>query len=387
MKKYKETYETYMKILNENARPEQKQCIIDLLSNFYPTYYNPSGKPIAVIFGGYFYDRYWNGKMFYENEISLGGSESMAIKLAHLLSSSYNVYVFLNTEQDVDYKGVHYVKVEKYQQFMEINKVKHLILSRDSTRTHPNAEKTHLWLHDLVNVGELKSPKEYTSIIVLSKFHKSYYEEVLAKTHPNNYKEYSSRIRIIPNIVDVSESPSKKKNSTHRFIYSSCPTRGLVKVLEDFPRIKDEFPEAELYLYCDFNNDYVRNRLNVNETLMKIALMKGVYNVGRLPEKLFLEEVKKCNFWYYPTDFLETFCITAVQMMNNGVIPIYNPVGALPDVIQNSGIRVDKSKNEDIVAILKNLKEKDVRRHIDSSYEQSKKYSEKNVKKQWTNLL
>jgi hypothetical protein len=386
MKKYKETYETYKKILDENATPDQKQTITSLLESFYPSYHNPSGKPIVVIYGGYFYDRYWNGKMFYENEISLGGSESMVIKLAHLLAPIYNVYVFLNTDQDIFYKGVNYVKVEKYDHFLEINKAKHLILSRDSSKTHPNAEKTHLWLHDLTNVNALKSPKEYSSIVVLSKFHKSYFEEYLSKTTPN-CKEYFGRIKIISNIVDISETQSRKKNQTHRFIYSSCPTRGLLKVLEDFPRIKEEFPDAELYLYCDFNNDYVRSRMDVTDVLMKIAFMKGVYNVGRLPERLFLEEVKKCNFWYYPTDFLETFCITAVQMMNNAVIPLYNPVGALPDVIQQAGIRIDKSKNEDVVTVLKNLKEKDVKRYTDLCWEQSKKYSDKNVKKLWLNLL
>ena len=341
-----------------------------------------------VIYGGFFYDRYWNGKMFYENKISLGGSESMVIKLAHLLAKEYNVYVFLNTEQDVVYNDVKYVKVEKYQQFLDINKVKHLILSRDSSKTHSNAEQTHLWLHDLVNIGNLTSPKDYKNIITLSKFHRDYFEKHLDNIvlNPKERKEYASKLRIIPNICDIVENVSRKKNQSYRFIYSSCPTRGLLKVLEDFELVKQKYEDAELYIYSDFNNDYVKSRMNVNAVLMKLASMKGVYNVGRMPEKLFIEECKKCNFWYYPTDFLETFCITAVQMMHCGVIPLYRPVGALPNVIMQAGVKVEAE--QPILSVLEKIQEpKQRNRLMEVGFDTAKKYIDKNVKKMWTSLL
>ena len=386
LKMYKNTYDTYLKILKEDCRPDQKEVVKNMIEMFYP-YYHQS-KPIMAIYGGYFYDRYWNGKMFYENQISLGGSESMVIKLAHLFSKDYNVYVFLNTEQDTVYNDVKYVKVEKYQQFLEINKVKHLIISRDAGKTHPNAEQTHLWLHDLVNIGQLSPPKDYKNIITLSKFHKDFFEKHLEQAVPNpkDRKEYISKLRVIPNICDPVENVSKKKPSQHRFIYSSCPTRGLLKVLEDFDQIRQKYEDAELYIYSDFNNDYVRSRMNVNDVLMKIALSKGVYNVGRLPEKLFLEECKKCNFWYYPTDFLETFCITAVQMMNCGVIPVYRPVGALPNTILHAGVKVEADQS--VVSALEKCEEQKQRnRLIESGFEVARKYIDKNVKKLWSGVF
>jgi len=364
--------------LTEDCRPEQKQQVQDMLTRFYPNYLSGT-KPLLVIYGGYFYDRFWNGKMFYENQISLGGSESMVIKLAHLLSDKYNVYVFLNTQDDILYNNVNYIKVEKYDIFLDINRAKHLILSRDSSKTHTNAEKTHLWLHDLVNIGELKDSKEYTNIITLTKFHKEFFENILKQ---NNKKEYISKLKVIPNISDGGDKIVSKK-AGYRFIYSSCPTRGLIKVLEDFPKIKEAYPDAELFIYSDFNNDYVKSRMDVNDLLVTIALMKGVYNVGRLPEQLFLEEVKKCNYWYYPTEFLETFCITAVQMMNYGVIPIYRPVGSLPNVIQQGGVKIEKEEN--IVEVLAKIKN---HKHLlTQGFDISKRYSSKNVKKMWQELL
>ena len=387
LKMFKETYETYQKILTENCRPDQKETVKNMIEMFYPYYHAPN-KPLLVIYGGFFYDRYWNGKMFYENKISLGGSESMVIKLAHLLAKEYNVYVFLNTEQDVVYNDVKYVKVEKYQQFLDINKVKHLILSRDSSKTHSNAEQTHLWLHDLVNIGNLTSPKDYKNIITLSKFHRDYFEKHLDNIvlNPKERKEYASKLRIIPNICDIVENVSRKKNQSYRFIYSSCPTRGLLKVLEDFELVKQKYEDAELYIYSDFNNDYVKSRMNVNAVLMKLASMKGVYNVGRMPEKLFIEECKKCNFWYYPTDFLETFCITAVQMMHCGVIPLYRPVGALPNVIMQAGVKVEAE--QPILSVLEKIQEpKQRNRLMEVGFDTAKKYIDKNVKKMWLSLL
>lgn len=381
--KYQEAYNTYVKILSEKARPEQKENIKQMINMFYP-YYSKKDKPLIVIYGGYFYDRFWNGKMFYENEVSLGGSETMVIKLAHLLSDQYQVYVFTNTKEDLVYRNVYYIKLEKYNEFLNINPVKHLILSRDSTKTHQNAQKTHLWLHDLMNAGELKDSNQYTNIITLSKFHQEYYENILKNMKPNHFKEYVSKIRIIPNIVETPENKGKiKKPSSHRFVYSSCPTRGLVKVLEDFIRIKETYTNAELFIYCDFNNDYVKSRLDVNQLLTHIGSIKGVYNVGRLPEALFLEECKKANYWYYPTDFLETFCITAVQMMNCAVIPLYRPVGSLPFVLQNAGVKVNPE--DDIVKVIGNITNQSYL--IDKGFEIAKKYSDKNIKKLWNGLL
>ena len=385
--KYQEAYNFYSKILLQtNVSKEQKETIKNFLQFFYPSYNTSTTKPVVAIYGGMFYDRFWNGKLFAEG-MPLGGSESMVIKLAELLSKQFSVYVFCNTNENIHYKGVTYVKMGHYAEFVKINKVKHLIVSRDCTKTiyGGNIENTHLWLHDVIQIGDLNDEhKNLKSIIVLTDYHRKYYENYLKLVK----KDFLiPKIRIVPNIVEISDSLFKNKPHNLRFVYSSCPTRGLEKVLADWEGIVEKYPNAELCIFSDFNNDYVRGKMNVENTLQKINSLKNVKNIGRLGEKQFLEECKKCNFWYYPTNFTETFCITAVQMLNLGVIPIYNPIGALPNVIEDAGVKLDSTNT--VFSVLEKLvsDKKGKGRLIDLGFEISKKYSGSNILKLWTKLL
>jgi glycosyltransferase involved in cell wall biosynthesis len=373
-KEYMKTFEYYSNVLTHD-KSDRKEKIQMFLDMYYPSYL-PSSKPILVIYGGFFYDKFWDGELFYQKKLSLGGSESMVVKLAHALSDVYNVYVFCNTDGAKNYNNVKYIPVSKYDEFLNINKVKHLILSRDSSKIHANAEHTHLWLHDLTHANPVLHDS-YSSIIVLSKFHKEYYTDILKKLGKSSL---IPKLRIIPNIVDGPSSLLKKPTGM-RFIYSSCPTRGLERVVNDFATVKNEFPDAELYVYSDFDNEYVKSKINVSSLLEKINGIPGIHNVGRLPEELFLEECKKANVWYYPTEWKETFCITAVQMIANGVFPIYTPVGSLVDVLEGSGIII--SEPFDLISALKRKRTL----LLEKGFEVSKKYSTDRVKKVWIQLL
>ena len=124
----------------------------------------------------------------------------------------------------------------------------------------------------------------------------------------------------------------------------------------------------------------------VKQFIEKMMNTKGIFNVGRLPEEVFLEECKKANFWYYPTNFTETFCITAVQMMLNGIIPIYSNVGALSNVIGDAGIVLDEKNT--LTTIVKMFDQEDKRNQlIKKGIEKSKTYIASNVKKEWQKLL
>lgn len=372
-KEYTKTYEYYSKILT-TEKSGRKEQIEQFLKLYYPSY--RTQKPILVVYGGFFYDKIWDGELFDQKKISLGGSESMVIKLAHALSDTYNVYVFCNTDVAKTYKNVTYVPVAKYDEFLNINKVKHLILSRDSSKVHANADHTHLWLHDLTHANPTLHDT-YDSVIVLSKFHKTYYTDVLKKIGKTSL---IPKLKIIPNIVDGPLNVPKKGTGI-RVIYSSCPTRGLERVVRDFSLVKKEFSDAELFIYSDFENEYVKKKIDVPSLLSLIDNTPGVHNIGRLPEELFLEECKKANVWYYPTEWQETFCITAVQMIANGVLPIYTPVGSLPDVLEGSGIVIDDSFN------LTNALKRKRSLLLEKGFEVSKKYTTEKVKKMWLALL
>ena len=68
--------------------------------------------------------------------------------------------------------------------------------------------------------------------------------------------------------------------------------------------------------------------------------------------------MQKATYWMYLTHYEETFCITAIEMMAAGVLPICTNVAALKEVV-DSGIILDKAPYEtlfkDAIKLLKQL--------------------------------
>ena len=60
-------------------------------------------------------------------------------------------------------------------------------------------------------------------------------------------------------------------------------------------------------------------------------------------------EFMKSDVWLYPTDFEETYCITAVEAMAAGVLCAAMSIGSLLTVIGNKGILVDGDIRDDSV--------------------------------------
>jgi hypothetical protein len=61
----------------------------------------------------------------------------------------------------------------------------------------------------------------------------------------------------------------------------------------------------------------------------------------------------KCEMWYYPSDYEETFCLTAVEMMGHGVIPITRLTASLQNVV---GAKNAETTEEGLQLALKNRK-------------------------------
>ena len=53
--------------------------------------------------------------------------------------------------------------------------------------------------------------------------------------------------------------------------------------------------------------------------------------------------MSSAEYWLYPTSWPETSCITAMEMLANGVICIYYPVAGLVDTMKEYGIPVNNT--------------------------------------------
>ena len=217
-----------------------------------------------------------------------------------------------------------------------------------------NAQLKLLWMHD-VNIGEdLKHVQDVPDqIIGLTDWHVNHMNKL--------YGIDKSKLAILPNginldrfTVDRSDDPSNEV----KFIWSSSPDRGLDVLLGLWPTIRSRYPEAELHVYYGWNMidkiiNSMRNRGAVGSYLeyMKTQIVGkmyelgneegGIFNHGRVNQDELAKAMYKSSFWAYPTEFMETFCITAIENQAAGVIPITSKLAALNETVALKDLLVE----------------------------------------------
>jgi glycosyltransferase involved in cell wall biosynthesis len=194
-------------------------------------------------------------------------------------------------------------------------------------------------MHDLINQPFRLLNNEYlTGVFVLSNFHK----RNIIRYNP----KLEQRILLTANGIPVEEYEDDEnvRRREDVFIYSSSPRRGLGTLLRDWPAVREVYPTAVLHVaygfdlsmkMCELTRNY--NELAVYKHLLNLCkTTPGVVYHGRLPQHELAKLQKEAYAWLYPpSDFQETFCITALEVMAAGAIPVTRDNGALCEVLYN----------------------------------------------------
>jgi hypothetical protein len=256
----------------------------------------------------------WNPNE-YDQRIS--GSEFMAMNLANeFYKLGFRVFIigtFEDKETNRDYQGIYnnieYIDYKYFSEFALKYEIDYLIISRfvKNLIYYNNIKNVYLWIHDVLPVMDNNSKciqihtEKFKGVIAVSEWQK----ENTAKTLnvPRN------KIIVSRNAIDVSRFINKNINKIpFRFIYSSAPERGLSHLIDIIPSIKQKYPLTTLYIYVNLSK--------IDKELEdKIKLLDYVYLNNRLNQDEIAIEMLKSDIWLYPTDFQETYCITAVEAM------------------------------------------------------------------------
>jgi len=123
----------------------------------------------------------------------------------------------------------------------------------------------------------------------------------------------------------------------HRFIYSSACYRGLNVIFKCWPAIRAHFPDAELYVFSDFKSALVQQKMqSLAEALIETAKrLDGVILHGFVGQATLRKHLYAADVWFYPTDFEETYCITALECQASGTLCLCSPVAALRETVGN----------------------------------------------------
>lgn len=275
----------------------------------------------------------------------LGGSEEAVVYLSQeLTKKGWDVTVYANPGRKAgDFDGVHY---RMYHELNQKDSFNVLILWRaiGFVDIEPNAKFTMVWLHDVPNNPDFTESRvqKVNKIATLSEYHRGLLRLNKGQEFvqlPGNKSFLSSNGIVVP-ALDASI-----KRNNKRMIYSSSPDRGLIYLLQMWPEIIKEVPEAELHVYYGFEIfDAIHKgnpgRMKWKNYILDLMKQKGIKYHGRVGHEELAKAMQESGVWAYPTDFTEISCITGMKAQALGAIPVVTNYAALKETVKN-GLKVD----------------------------------------------
>lgn len=129
---------------------------------------------------------------------------------------------------------------------------------------------------------------------------------------------------------------TKKTNSVG---YFSAYYRGLEVLLNMWPKIREQVPDATLDVFYGWESwvglegeDEFYHKMEAKFAELK---NQGVTIHGRVSHEQLAKEMKKIQVWAYPTQFSEIHCITALKAQEAGCYPVVTNVAALAETVQS----------------------------------------------------
>ena len=131
---------------------------------------------------------------------------------------------------------------------------------------------------------------------------------------------------------------TKIERRPHSVGYFSAYYRGLECLLEMWPKIREQVPDATLDVYYGWESwialegeDDFYHRM---EEKFKALADSGVTVHGRVSHEELAKAMRATQVWAYPTQFTEIHCITALKAQEAGCYPVTTNVGALKETVQ-----------------------------------------------------
>ena len=287
----------------------------------------------------------WSGSSI--ETIGVGGSETYIIEMARYIqkSNEFDVFVFCNCLEEEIYEGVTYKPLADYYAFVKQNYIHTCIVSRYSEYLPVTfkgwTENVYLVVHDLSPTGiVIPNDNKLKKIFCLTEWHADYLSQIYPTLKPKITHFYYGIdfVKFKNNNITMKEQ--------YKFIYSSFPNRGLLELLQMWPKIYEYQPDASLHIYSDINGTWVNNvagdKMNEIRKLMKTYDVENngmnIYYHGWVNKKQLADAWSSSDIWFYPCTFAETFCLTALEAALSKTLVITNNLAALQNTVGHRGV-------------------------------------------------
>lgn len=255
-----------------------------------------------------------------------GGSETWMLQISNeFVKQGHHIDLFMNT--NVSSRNVNdnlvYLSEDQFGSYTKDKQYDFVILNRFFEKNGINyiqyikslgiTKHIYIQIHDLsfvkddslFDIGEDMNKyglnDDFVTLVTLNDFHRTN----LLKQYPS----LSNDILMIPNGLDLSLFDDNCEKRDNRIIWSSCAERGLDILINDiYPLVKKEIPDFGIDIagYQDPGGLYAKEGYDIRY-------------LGKLSKKQLYKQQSKHKVWFYPGTFAETFCITLLENIMNGV--------------------------------------------------------------------
>lgn len=253
-----------------------------------------------------------------------GGSETAAIEVAAWITkkTGRKVKIFQpRARREIMASGVEYCPSGELAGYLQnIEPAAHIAWRHAIKLTNA---KSYIWCHDLQCAGADKGAN-YDKIVALSEFHRNYLQET------NGVR--ADKIALGFNGINPNDFSSESFDKDPlKVVFSSSPDRGLVQSIDIVKKAR-EISGLDIKLHCFYGVANMR-KMGLNDWAdqieNKIKENDFVIYHGMVTKTVLMEHFQQASVWLYPADFIETYCITAIEALCAGVWPIVRDMGAL----------------------------------------------------------
>lgn len=302
---------------------------------------------MPVLFIDYACPTPYDLKSFLED--GLGGSEASTVRIAEKLGETRKVYVMQhNRLESTNTKNVFYIPfdlsflLEEWAAVIYIRNPAFCL-----AHAHILKQKgipTWVWMHDLISNKILplsillRLQENHVGLIAVSNFHK---QQILSVSQLDLFFPAGLRVERIYNPIDDELQQDQTEYDPNKLVFISASIKGLDYTLHTFNKIKEKYPQFELYVSHPNYNTY------------EYPYFPGVTFLGTLKhaENMNLVRSALCLFHLnhiYP----ETFGLANAEANAVGTPVLTHPLGAVQEVISGDDQLVNTHDFKKVMATL-----------------------------------
>ena len=169
----------------------------------------------------------------------------------------------------------------------------------------------------------------YNKVMALTPFHKNYLH--VTQGVPLD-KIWVTRNGFVPE--RFSDGPWEK--DPFQFVFSSSPDRGLEQCMRVLDKVRGVYPQVKLSVFYGIEHldNYGLKDMRLKLERMFEERKEWVTYYGKTEQTELMRHFKKAAYNVQPSSWIETSCISALELVFCGIYPIFRAVGGVVDTLK-----------------------------------------------------